>query len=344
MGAEVRVEDAAVGTAWAGVALDDEPTAFEFAQAVRLLERLYSGRAGPGRFVDPAQEVVRFSAHPSLAFPASHIQALELPEEDEAPARMSVNFFGLIGPSGVLPQEYTRLVADRVQARDGALAAFLDLFNHRAISLLYRAWRRPRFDVARERGESDRLQEHMLDLVGEGLPGAVEGRRLPAGVMAGFVGLLGPQRRSAAALEQLVEGVFQVPVEIQQFVGGWFRIEDRDRCELGAEDPGSGLGVGAVAGDEVWDSQARVRIRMGPLGREDYDAFLPGGRSHTLLRSLTRFFAHDQFEFEVQLVLRKEDVPGCTLGAEEPDQRLGWSTWVRTRTLARDAEDTVLLL
>jgi type VI secretion system protein ImpH len=334
------------GLAWARDALGDDPTAFEFTQAVRLLERLREDGGSPGRFGDPGKEVVRFSAHPSLAFPASHIQSLRFPSGGEAPARMTVNFFGLIGPMGVLPHEYTRLVAERLRARDGAMAAFLDIFNHRAVSLLYRALCTNRFDLSRERGEEDRLEAHLLDLAGKGTTGGspTTAEALPPRLLAAFAGLLGPQRRSASALEQLLEGAFGVEAEVLQFIGGWFPIEERDRCALGEEDDDARLGLGAVAGEEVWDPQARVRIRLGPLSMEDYEAFLPSGKHHSRLKALTRFFSDDQFDFEVQLVLHRDDVPGCTPGDDQVQPRLGWSTWIRTRPPEGDADDTVLRL
>ena len=358
------MEDTPVGVAWARAALDRDPPEFDFLQAVRLLDRIYPGRSSPGRFVDPSSEVVRFGVPPTLAFPASAIQALRLPEKPGAPVRMQVNFFGLTGPSGVLPHEYTLLAGDRMRARDTAMVDFLDLFNHRAISLLFRALQKHRFDLAREAGEEDRLEAHLLHLAGvrptvrkagarveagpeeeaDAEAGAGAESSLPSGMLASFAGLLGPQRRSAATLEQVVEGIFGVPAEVQEFIGGWFPIDDRDRTAVGEEELGSSLGLGAVAGDEVWDPQARVRIRLGPLDRARYDAFLPGGESHALLRSLTRFFSDDQFEFEVQPVLRKDEVPPCLPGDEAAEFRLGWSTWLCTREPDHDMENTLIRL
>jgi len=103
--------------------------------------------------------------------------------------------------------------------------------------------------------------------------------------------------------------------------------------------------MGAVAGDEIWDQQARVRIRIGPLPRDQFDRFLPTGPAAEELRGLVRFFGHDQYDFEVQLVLQGDEVPGCTLGADAPiDQPLGWSTWIRSAAFRRDADETVLKL
>ena len=58
-----------------------------------------------------------------------------------------------------------------------------------------------------------------------------------------------------------------------------------------------------------------------------------------------RFFSHDQFDFEVQLVLARDAVPFCRVGGDggEPAP-LGWGTWLRTQPFARDADETVLTL
>ncbi|HEX3866011.1 MAG TPA: type VI secretion system baseplate subunit TssG, partial [Gemmatimonadaceae bacterium] len=104
------------------------------------------------------------------------------------------------------------------------------------------------------------------------------------------------------------------------------------------------LGFGAVAGDEVWDQQGRVRLRIGPLARDQYDQFLPGGRSFDALRALTRFFGNDQFDFEVQLVLAREDAPAFRLDGDDTPLPLGWCTWLRTSPLDRDPDDARFLL
>jgi type VI secretion system protein ImpH len=320
--------------------LRQEPSSFGFFQAVRLLERLRRDRAPVGRYADPADEVVRFSVNPAISFPPSEIHALELPTE--GPARMSVNFFGLTGAQSVLPYHYSLLVSERLRARDGAMAGFLDLFHHRLLSLFYRAWERHQVTVAYEKGE-DSLRAHLLDLVGMGLESQQARLDVPDDVLAYYTGLLGPEPRSALALEQLVADFFRVPVEVEQFVGGWYPLEKGDQCSVGEElGASTQLGLGAVVGDEVWDHQMRVRIRIGPLARTQFDTFLPGGSAHEPLRALVRFFSHDQFDFEIQLVLARDEVPGCVLGVGE--QPLGLSTWIRTTALARDADETILSL
>lgn len=318
----------------------EEPWTFGFFQAVRLLERLGSDRAGVGGFDDPAEEVVRFSSNPDIAFPASEIQALD--PAQGGPARMTVNFMGLVGPQGVLPLEYSQLVVERQRARDDSLRDFLDIFQHRMVSLFYRAWRKQQFGVAYEVDAEAALGRFISALVGFGATGATGFR---ADALPYYAGLLLPQQRSAIALEQLITDYFDVPAAIVQHVGAWHSVAVADQCSLDDQGDSSRLGIGAVAGDEVWDQQTRARVRIGPLSRQQYDDFLPGGAAHDALRELTRFFSHDQLEFELQLVLARDDVTGIVLGgAPAAAQPLGWTTWISTRTPSRDPDETILEL
>lgn len=323
--------------------LEENPNSFEFFQAVRVLERLFPTRGPVGLFHHPAEEIARFTVNPDTAFPASEIQALRL--DGIGPPRMVVNFMGLIGPEGVLPYCYSLLVAERIRERDTAARDFLDIFHHRIISLFYRAWEKYRFAVSYERDQQDRLTQHLKDLVGLGEPGLQHRLGIRDDAVLFYTGLLGPQQRSAAALEQVIEDYFGVPAEVEQFVGGWYPLSANTECTLGDEgDPSEQLGWGAVAGEEVWDPQARVRVRLGPLTRRQYDDFLPFGTAYEPLRTLTRFFSGEQFDFEVQLVLARDEVPPSILGGADPGSPLGWCTWMRSQPFSRNADDTILTL
>ena len=353
MGAARRLEAASV------TALDpkllgpllDEPQAFEFFQAVRLLEELYPERAPVGEFADPGDEVVRFSVPSGVGFPASEIRSLEPPTDDD-PARMMVNFLGLTGPQGVLPLDYSLYAVGRERARDHALKDFLGLFEHRFISLFYRAWVKthpvatvaapPAADASTTDTRHEWLTTQLLSIVGMGTPG-LQGR-LPFSdeSLLFYSGLLSLPTRPASALEQLIGDYFNVPCVVEQFVGAWYPLARSSQTSLG--DELGTLGGGAVAGDEVWDQQGRVRVRIGPLTRQRYDEFLPGGASHDALRALTRFFGNDQFDFEIQLVLTREEAPAFQLGGDDAPLPLGWCTWLRTAPLDHDPDDALFTL
>ena len=158
-------------------ALREDSCSFEFFQAVTLLQSLAHDRQPVGMFSNPQDEAVRFSVNNALAFPASQVQSIEIAED--GPPTMTVNFMGITGPTGVLPYCYTELILDRKPAKDHCLADFFDIFNHRALSLFYRAWSKYRFPATYRREGLDPFTHHLLDLVGMGTSGLQNRQPLP---------------------------------------------------------------------------------------------------------------------------------------------------------------------
>jgi type VI secretion system protein ImpH len=327
-----------------GAKLVEDSFSFEFFQAVSLLQRLKVDKRPVGGFSSPEDEVVRFKVNQRLGFPASEIQKLEI--EDDGPAEMTVNFMGLTGPQGILPYTYSELILERARAKDYGLAAFLDIFNHRAISLFYRAWQKSRFPVTYSSGKRDLFTQYLLDLIGLGTAGLRDRQEIEDEALLHYVGLLAMQSRSATALEQVLADYFEVPVEIQQFTGAWYGLDKSTQCQMQDEEsPSTEIGSSVVVGDAVWDRQGRVRIRIGPLTMDRYNDFLPQGTGYNALRTITRFYSNQCIDFEAQLVLDRSQVPAIALDLDSPQPaRLGWVSWAKTIPLSVDPDDTILSL
>ena len=141
-----------------------------FFQAIRLLLRASSTTLG--RNLKPSEEAVRLRAEASEAFPASELAGIEIGEKVNGKPILDASFFGLYGPSGVLPHHYPQLVIDRIRKKDTGLRDFLDIFNHRLLSLFYRAWEKHHFPVAFETAHEakvpDLVTECLMSLVGFG--------------------------------------------------------------------------------------------------------------------------------------------------------------------------------
>ena len=323
--------------------LREDACSFEFFQAVALLQRLRAQCAPVGQFSKPEDEAVHFRVHNRLAFPGSQVQSIEWPEQGQP--EMMVNFMGLTGPNGVLPYCYTELLLERLKAKDYAMEAFLDIFNHRIISFFYRAWEKYRFPTTYYRGD-DNFTHHLLDLIGLGTPGLSDRQAVADSALLHYAALFGAQTRSAEALEAILNGYFEVPVEVEQFAGAWYRLDPSSQCNMQDEESDSEkLGAGVVVGDEIWDQQSRVRVCLGPLSLEQYSSFLPEGSAFEPLKALVRFFSNDEVDFEVKLILKKEDVPKCEVGAETSTApRLGWVSWLKSAPLDHNPGDTILNL
>jgi type VI secretion system protein ImpH len=349
--------------------LFEEPYCFHFFQAVRLLERLAPQRRPVGRGGPPSAEVVRFRAHQALWFPPSAIFDLQGPSESLPLPAMTVAFLGLTGPSGVLPRHYTELLLRLAKEAKGperhALRDWLDLFNHRLISLFYRAWEKYRFYIAYERGEHQRgdqidpFTRSLFSFIGLGMPPLRNRLRIvpstpaekplasiPDLTLLHYSGFLAHRPRCALSLEAMLQDYSRLPIRVQQFQGQWLVLDPTNQSRMGGVDANNQLGVNLVVGDRVWDVQSKIRVRMGPLRYHQFAEFLPDHspkperKAFFLLAHLVRLYVGAEFDFDVQLVLKAEDVPECELSPDEAKgPRLGWNTWVRSEPMTKDADE-----
>lgn len=348
-----------------------DATGFNFFQTVRLLERLFADRRPVGRQARPGSEVVRFRAHQSLEFPASANYELQAARPDRPPL-LTVRFMGLTGPSGVMPRHYTelllRLERESRHLEKYAFREWLDLFNHRLISLFYRAWEKYRFYVPYERGEyaspePDPFTRALFSLIGLEVP-QLRGRlhvatweraedeereRTLAQVddlsLLYYSGFLANRTRCAVSLEALLRDYFELPACVQQFTGQWLYLDPANQSQLNGVGSNNELGLNLVVGERVWDAQSKFRVRLGPLGYDDFVRFLPDRAPVTdrkaffLLVHLVRLYVGGELDFDVQLILKAQEVPPCHLADGGVGPRLGWNTWLISRPPGHDAEE-----
>ena len=352
-----------------------ESYAFDFFQAVRLLQMLEPGRAPVGGTALPATEVVRFRTLVSLNFPSCTIYDLEKGASPDQPHAMTVTFMGLMGANGVLPRHYTELLLrirrDSKNPEKNVLRDWFDLYNHRLLSLFFQAWAKYRFWVAYERGEANRLQPDpftacLYSLIGLGLPalrnrlhlGVMEeadGKRreriltrVDDRVLLYYSGLLAHRPRCAVGLAGMLEDYLGLPVEVCQFHGQWLVLGRDNESRLGTPNGNSELGVNLVVGERVWDVQSMIRIRVGPLTAVQFQEFMPDRtpmperKVFFHLVHLVRLYIGPELDFDVQLILKAEEVGECQLPEQTGDgPQLGWNSWITSQALPADADDAV---
>jgi type VI secretion system protein ImpH len=140
---------------------------------------------------------------------------------------------------------------------------------------------------------------------------------------------------------------FGVPVVVQQFQSQWLSLEPAEQTAMPSARQPEGLncqlGVTAIAGDRIWSIESKFRVRLGPLSYEAFQNLLPGTRSLTQLGQTVRMYAGPELDFDAQLILRREEVPGCQLVPTGLGARLGWNTWAASVPRTTDAEEPVFI-
>lgn len=318
-------------------ALAKAPYEFDFFQALRRLEATYPDKPRLGTGKRPVDEPIRLGQEPTLAFPPSTLAALR--RRSDRPPRLDVFFFGLFGPNGPLPLHLTEYARERLRNHDDpTFARFADVLHHRLLVLFYRAWSSAQPAVAYDRPEQDRFADYLGSVFGIGSPALRHRDALPDLAKLYYAGQFANPTRHADGLYAILSDYLGLPVRIEQFVGQWIQLSEDNMTRLG--DPVTGvLGVTAVAGSQVWDVQHKFRIRIGPVGYADYRRLLPGGDSLERLVALVRNYIDDGLSWDLQLVLKKEEVPPLQLGESA---RLGWTTWASSVPMTEDADDLML--
>jgi type VI secretion system protein ImpH len=284
---------------------------------------------------------VRFRSQIRPVFPKSDVSDAEEPV-DGGPARLTVEFMGAATPAswGSLPRRYAEELVRLVRDKNYALRDFIDLFNHRMISLFYRARERSVPTLALDRGRDNSFEHAIWGVLGIATPGLAGRLPLDDRMLAGRAGLLAMRPLGASALEGVIRSVFSVPVSIEQFVSGTYAIEADDRNLLGRQN--SELGTDLYMGGELSLVQSKFRVRVGPLDGVAYEEMLPHRSGFRKIMDLIHFAVGEGFDYELQLVLRAEDAPAMTIGepaATAP--RLGWSSWLRTEPATEPADDLI---
>ncbi|MDX1546465.1 MAG: type VI secretion system baseplate subunit TssG, partial [Rhodothermales bacterium] len=337
--------------------LFEEGYRFDFFQAVRLIEKMFPEAARLGETAEPHREAVRFTSLADLAFPAADVGGIARAGAGDGaagpPVTMRVNFMGLAGHLGPLPEPYTEALLEQETHRDArgeritAFRDFLDIFNHRLVSLLYRVRKQHHIGLDLRPPEQSHAAQYLYALMGLATPGlrgrmAVEDR-----VLLSYAGLLSQKPRSAAGLETLLRHHFGVPVRLEQFVGRWRGLSDDQLTRIAAPGAAAGrragvraplrpagrpaqnnrLGRDAVLGSRVWQQASRFALHLGPLALPDFLDFLPGGTAHRALGELTRFYVNQDAAFRFVLRLAPGEVPPARLGSVL-GPRLGWTSWL----------------
>jgi type VI secretion system protein ImpH len=319
--------------------LFDEPHAFEFAQAVRLLELLHPDAVPLGTGLDPRAEALGLMGALAPVFAPSALgamrhaplrsRALLADDSQQQQPQLEVNAFGLGGPEGPLPEAYQEWLQDRVRNKDTSSVAFLNLFQHRLLALLYRAQRKYRVAdpyLEPNRGPAQAILRGITGLHLQARDNDVPTTGVATSAVLARAGLFANRRRSLAGFDVMACHHFGVTVRSSPFAGGWRMLPEASHTRVGRRGRNHLLGQGAVAGTRIWDEHRGIRIEIGPLLLDGYESFLPGGRQHAALRALAATYFGPDLYLHVELRLAAGELPRARLSNATP-LRLGWTAW-----------------
>lgn len=328
--------------------LSTEAHKFNFFQATRLLQgvvrlRPIAENANPvGYDTPPNKEALHFSVPSALNFQANELVKIDYKltsntNTEQPTANMQVSFMGLNGPSSVLPVFFTEMELIRQREKDTALKNFLDIFNHRLISLFYRAWEKYRLPFQYERyhllgQEKDPISHAMESLAGIDNEQIKQSLPIHEEELLFYTGLYACPSRSASALQASLSDYLGVEVLVNQFKGEWLDLLEDDRSRLPAfprKGQNNCLGVDMIIGEKYFAVEGKFELEIGPLNHSEFQDLLPGTAKHQALLAFTKMFAGANFEFDLKYKIYSDAIDDWTLDDEKSGLfQLGRNTWL----------------
>jgi type VI secretion system protein ImpH len=330
-------------------ALLAQPRRVGFYRAIEILERATPHAVRVGEEGPVGREAIRFRHDPSLSFSTSDVANIVLKKRHAADVvegassdqyfEVTTTFLGLTGTVSPLPAYFVEEVLNE-DPDHPAQREFLDLFHHRILSFFYRAHTKYSFVTDYTSDSRDPWSRRSLCLAGfDGFAERLAITSLPIPQLLRLAPLLARRARTADGLVAVVADVMAkildgAPVSVEQFVGRWMTIEERQLLRLGRAN--CTLGEDATVGRKVFDRGGKFRLTLGPMRRKSFEELQPGKPGLELLREVVTLYVRDPLEFDVELILAPGEAPSMRLGGNpQVASRLGLDSWL---TVGADRE------
>lgn len=301
---------------------DRAPWNSGFLSLMRCIAARDADAPAPGTATRPQEESFRIGQRPTMAFPPREISSVEVRD-----GKLDIRLFGLglWGPQGPLPLHMTELAYSRSEGhQDHTLAAFADLFHHRALSQFYRAWASSQATTALDRGEDGDFSFYVSSLMGID-PAEVQRSPLAPHARFSAVAHLVRESRNPEGLAATLSNYFGVPFAVDEYVTHWIPLASSEHAYLGKPSPAAIMGEGAILGEMIPDRQHKFRLVVGPLDLDQYLRLTPHGDDLPTLVEWVRAFVGHEYDWEVKLLVKPHTAPPARADAS---QRLGYSTWL----------------
>ncbi len=323
-----------------------------FMQLCQLLEVRAPDNPGFGTRDTPAHEPVWFRPRPRVGFPAGEVASVEFDGgmdtfgSDSVPT-VRTTFMGLYGVDAAMP---SHLIDDIVLREEGheAVEAFLDQFNHRFVTLLYRTWKKYRYPIGFRAGGTDAHSRNLLCVAGFGWGEKPARAGLPDSRVLALLGLLIQRTRTPEGLAGVIAlAVPGIEVRVDEFYPTLKRAgkprpltSTRKFGDAPQEGRRRGLGGGYVLGARLAYRSGAARVTLRPANAAQAHDLLPGARLHGELMAFLRLYVGTKADVFLRMEVSSKLAPAPRIGSTPLGHapRLAW-----TNVLPSDTEQMLTI-
>ncbi|HIV55193.1 MAG TPA: type VI secretion system baseplate subunit TssG [Candidatus Anaerobiospirillum stercoravium] len=284
----------------------------DFFALMRLIEALHPKLPRLGSAPSPQQEAVHLGQMPHLNFPERSLYSLEFQEPMGQAAggklELLVYFLGLCGVNGPLPLELNQYIYQRAfNQGDHTLRCFLDLINHRLLTLFYRAFAHHELPVSFDR--ADDPIGHALAALAGALPPERILTPVKAQALSAF--LMNPLR-SGANLALMLSAFFQHEIKVREFAPSRPKMAPQYQARLGRQN--CSLNRNCQLGRHYFTCTQVITVELTNLSYRAALTFMPGGLGGQELCALLRLYLVKPLQVRLRLGITPDTIPAWSLG------------------------------
>lgn len=239
----------------------------------------------------------------------------------------------LTGPNGILPSHYSEAIAKTLRDKNTVLKDFIDIFNHRANSLMYRSWAKYRLDTDKAYQANVEQYQSAIEL----MMSALSGEPFPEADQSSFyfAGLTYATTVSAQKLEQMIQNISNLPISINQFKGKWIELAEEQLSRMSSFNRGESfnqLGVNTMLGRRCWDLNSGFEVEIEVNDPESFERLMPNGELYKTLKKMINKKVGSAYDFNFKLKVKEAHCKRVRLRKGDGVTKLGASAWMGSNT------------
>ena len=299
------------------------PYTFEFHQAVRILQSWHGIAALSDTHFGDGLENFQFSCPVHYASSPSDITNITIPQLCTSAYRLQINFFGISGVHGTLPPPFGDLIAERSVHTDDTLQDFMDIFNHRLLTLLHKIrqkyWPGLTINEATQHPYASVLFS-LCGVANNPLPSKNEFTK----TLISYTNLFWQEQRSLSGLQRLIQSYFGYKIECQAWNAQWCHLDEVQYTRLGRQN--QALGINTTLGIHTWQQNCGFIIRIHVDNYSEFQSLLPTGSAFHILQNIIQIYCGIHYDVRLHLILDPKDIPTSHLNQTF---QLGWTTYLQ---------------
>ena len=294
----------------------------DFFELVRRIGHARPDLPRLGKAARPTQENVRFGQTPYLHFPPTEVSEIRPGGNGSAEALIMTYFFGLLGVNGPMPLEFTDYVFQRSHNYyDQTWRRFLDIINHRFLTLFYRAWAENEQTVSFDRADDDTITDIIRALAGTPSDMFFSDRLFPY-LTANYANHYGRPVKNRSSLEEILSHIVNADLKVKDFVVSSYDIPESARCCLGDRET-SVLGKNIQLGRTYMSATREFEIEVGPLSFSESNKWMPGTKGFDMINKIVAAYLDRPLDYSLTFIVIGKTVPEVRFEGKDKGVRLG---------------------